>query len=97
MSETSSPDFRALLEDERQKLQSELEDAEAIGGLQPSAWRGESRARVPQLIDALDELEHALHKVDNGSYGRCEECGQPIAPERLEFSPAARFCVACAS
>jgi len=43
------------------------------------------------------EVEHALAKFEEGTYGRCENCGQPIAPARLEAKPGARLCINCAS
>lgn len=39
----------------------------------------------------LREVAHALAKLDNGTYGVCEECGRPIPDERLEARPATRF------
>jgi len=42
-------------------------------------------------------VEHALVKLDDGSYGVCEECGRPINGARLEAMPAARHCIDCAS
>lgn len=41
----------------------------------------------------LADIEHALKRLDEGTYGTCEACGQPIADERLEAMPAARFCL----
>jgi DnaK suppressor protein len=41
----------------------------------------------------LSEIEHGLGKLDLGTYGQCEECGQPINEARLEAIPAARFCI----
>lgn len=41
----------------------------------------------------LAEVEAALAKLDGGTYGRCEICGNEIAEARLEAIPAARFCV----
>jgi RNA polymerase-binding transcription factor DksA len=41
----------------------------------------------------LDDVEHALRRLDDGSYGTCEACGRPIDDGRLEAIPAARFCV----
>ncbi|HVL92469.1 MAG TPA: TraR/DksA C4-type zinc finger protein [Acidimicrobiales bacterium] len=41
----------------------------------------------------LDDVEHALRRLDDGSYGTCEACGRPIDDGRLEAMPAARFCV----
>jgi RNA polymerase-binding transcription factor DksA len=41
----------------------------------------------------LADIEHALKRLDDGSYGRCEACGKPIGDDRLEAMPAARFCL----
>ncbi|HUR18734.1 MAG TPA: TraR/DksA C4-type zinc finger protein [Acidimicrobiales bacterium] len=41
----------------------------------------------------LVDIEHALKRLDNGSYGSCEACGKPIDDARLEAMPAARFCL----
>lgn len=41
----------------------------------------------------LADIEHALKRLDNGSYGSCEACGKPIGDARLEAMPAARFCL----
>jgi DnaK suppressor protein len=43
----------------------------------------------------LDEVDRALEKLDAGTYGICEECGQPIALERLRALPSAALCVPC--
>jgi len=43
----------------------------------------------------LAEIEHALHKFEEGTYGLCDSCGQPIAPERLEALPQASLCISC--
>ncbi len=40
----------------------------------------------------LADVEHALRRLDEGTYGICEACGRPIDEERLEAVPAARFC-----
>jgi DnaK suppressor protein len=41
----------------------------------------------------LEELEEAVKRVDSGSYGNCEACGNPISEARLEAIPTARFCI----
>ena len=41
----------------------------------------------------LQDIEHALRRLDDGSYGTCEACGKPIVDGRLEAMPAARFCL----
>jgi RNA polymerase-binding transcription factor DksA len=45
----------------------------------------------------LRELDAALERLDDGRYGLCEECGQPIGDARLEALPATRWCVTCAA
>jgi RNA polymerase-binding transcription factor DksA len=44
---------------------------------------------------AMDEIDDALSRIDDGSYGVCQSCERPIPPERLETMPSARFCPAC--
>jgi RNA polymerase-binding transcription factor DksA len=39
------------------------------------------------------ELEAAVLRVDSGSYGNCEACGQPISEARLEAIPTTRYCI----
>ena len=43
------------------------------------------------------EIDRALAKIDAGTYGLCEQCGQPIVRARLEALPYAALCVACKS
>jgi DnaK suppressor protein len=43
----------------------------------------------------LLQIEEALHRMREGVYGRCSNCGQVIAPLRLEAVPWARFCIDC--
>jgi DnaK suppressor protein len=50
-----------------------------------------------QARDHLAEIDVALRKLDDGGYGICERCGQPIAAGRLAARPTATTCVACAS
>jgi len=48
-----------------------------------------------QVAEHLAEVEHALQKFEEGTYGLCDSCGQSIAPDRLEALPHASLCVAC--
>ena len=45
------------------------------------------------LETELGEIESALGRLDDGTYGTCEMCGGPIGDERIEALPATRFCV----
>jgi RNA polymerase-binding transcription factor DksA len=58
-----------------------------------AAEQGENKVLAAQLRVELDEVERALAKLDGGSYGVCEICGEAIAEPRLEAMPATRFCI----
>jgi DnaK suppressor protein len=60
---------------------------------QVAAEQGENKVLAGQLRSELEEVEIALGKLDDGTYGACETCGQPIAAARLEAMPQARFCI----
>jgi DnaK suppressor protein len=48
-----------------------------------------------RIRQELAGIEHALQKFEEGTYGLCDSCGKPIAPERLEALPQASLCVDC--
>jgi RNA polymerase-binding transcription factor len=48
------------------------------------------------LLVTEEKLERALAKLEEGSYGRCDSCGGPIAPGRLEVVPESALCIDCA-
>ena len=50
-----------------------------------------------QARAAVDEIDRALAKIDTGTYGVCERCGNPIPKARLKALPYASLCVACKS
>jgi RNA polymerase-binding transcription factor DksA len=45
----------------------------------------------------LDEVDNALQKFEQGTYGQCESCGKPISEKRLRAFPAAIHCIECQS
>src|SRR5699024_8524831 len=47
------------------------------------------------FTDRKADIEHALSKFDEGTYGICERCGRQIADARLEAIPFARYCRDC--
>jgi len=59
--------------------------------------RQHAAARLAQAREQVTAVDEALRRLDDGEYGVCERCGQPIAPERLAARPAARTCIGCAS
>jgi RNA polymerase-binding transcription factor DksA len=42
------------------------------------------------------EVDHALTRFEQGTFGRCENCGREISRERLEALPYTRYCIRCA-
>jgi DnaK suppressor protein len=108
--DAAATDLRAVLEQERTDLLHQLAElgfSESNEGLeydsnfadssQVTAERGEAEALATTLRETLGDVEAALAKFEQGTYGLCENCGQPITPARLEAKPAARLCINCAS
>lgn len=54
-----------------------------------------TEAIAASLHAKLDEAEAALHRIAAGTYGRCADCGAPIAEARLRALPTALRCTAC--
>lgn len=52
-------------------------------------------AQTENARDLLELAERALAKLDDGTYGVCESCGQPIGKARLHAFPRATLCVTC--
>ena len=62
------------------------------------AWERQQVAALLAAADArLGELDDAVDRLADGSYGRCEACGGSIAGERLEALPTTTTCVTCAT
>jgi DnaK suppressor protein len=54
-------------------------------------------AGVGETLEFSEQrVKRALAKLDEGTYGICDRCGEPIAPARLRFAPESVHCVACA-
>jgi RNA polymerase-binding transcription factor DksA len=47
-------------------------------------------------LEEIAAIKAALGRIENGSYGRCMTCGEPIGLERLQLVPTATQCIACA-
>lgn len=95
---------RRSLETERARilrvLAEEVEHPRVSHGAQTAAATEVSESqRGQQLRDReaqhLGLIDGALARIENGSYGLCQNCGQPIAPERLEALVWAQDCIAC--
>ncbi len=101
--------FRRLLEQRRRDI---LEEAERARGTMNSTedpaadptdraslesdrnFLLRMRDRERKLLGKIDE---AVARIEDGSYGRCEECGAPIGIERLKARPVTTLCIQCKS
>jgi DnaK suppressor protein len=86
-------EFRVLLQEQRADClrQRELALAEAATAMPDPV----AVSRAGSLLQTIDEIDAALDRIADGSYGRCSSCGIAIPVERLEFRPYAAGCVAC--
>ena len=72
-------------------------DEESGEGATLNVERERDLALSAQALSAVDDVDRALAKLDAGTYGTCEQCGQPIPKARLKALPSATLCVACKS
>lgn len=63
--------------------------------IEASVFADDDIALLRHELDHLAEIDGALARIRDGSYGTCRECGEPIAAARIEAQPAARCCLAC--
>ena len=69
-------------------------DAFADGGA-ATAERTEVLGLVEGLKTRLNDIDGALNKIAEGTYGTCEVCGNDIGQDRIEFRPTSTRCVDC--
>lgn len=64
----------------------------------PGIYEREKGLAMKQSLTAkLVAIDRALERLDEGTYGVCIHCGNPINPERLEILPYTEMCIACQS
>jgi DnaK suppressor protein len=96
---------RKRLTEELEQLKSSVRPAEERREGSPFGKREEEATESFELErrltleksmrDQLAAVEHALQKFEDGTYGLCDSCGQPIDPARLEALPQASLCLNC--
>lgn len=57
--------------------------------------REQEMALLAKVRDTQFQVQHALGRIEDGSYGACESCGNPIGKQRLQAFPRATLCVSC--
>ena len=104
----TNAEIRGTLERERDELRQQLDEITAaprdpMAALSFGKRVGEGTSQAIERIEQVDvarrleeklaDVERALQKLEEGTYGTCDVCGDPIAPERLEAIPWATRCV----
>jgi DnaK suppressor protein len=65
-----------------------------LDAIQAQAMSVETERR---RLGELRRVDEALERIEEGEYGFCLECGEPINPKRLAVDPAASLCIRCAT
>lgn len=109
MTELNETKIRKKLEDQRAEIQEEINSleeqrsgADAMNPDRSDLAQSFSslerlRAHLERNREQLEQIEAALKRLDDGTYGKCSNCGKPINPDRLELLPHAQMCVECQS
>jgi len=103
-------ELRAMLEARRAEILEEIKQARAsgtesnqatyaeVGDLVTASVEKERAFEYSEAgINALKEIDLALEKLEQGTYGICELCGKPISVARLRIMPSATLCLECKS
>jgi DnaK suppressor protein len=101
----------AALNREREKLVRQLADlgatesGELTGDIEygdgfadaaaATAERSEVLGIVDNLTELLADVDQAMARVNEGTYGLCKNCGKEIGADRMEFRPTSRYCIDC--
>ncbi|MFO7166697.1 MAG: TraR/DksA C4-type zinc finger protein [Chloroflexota bacterium] len=104
--------IRKRLEDERADLQAQIDALEVENQSQQDDYgvgnhladdaselflRERNLALRGNAEELIAQIDAALKRIEDGTYGICARCGQPIAPERLEALPYVTLCITCQS
>jgi DnaK suppressor protein len=103
--------IRITLEERRSALEAELGELTAVprdpaatvsfgkrigDGTTEAVERLNTVGTANSIAVTLADVERALEKLGDGTYGICDSCGEPIGEERLEVIPWATLCISCA-
>lgn len=93
--------LRGERETVREGLAEVIRDSQAGSGDDPADSSGKTfgreheQALLTRVDEAVRATQEAIGRIDAGTYGICESCGEPIAVPRLEAFPRAAHCVSC--
>jgi RNA polymerase-binding protein DksA len=83
---------RGQLEDDREEIPSDNHPGDMATSTFDRELAATLEGNEERLLQAIDS---ALQRIENGTYGICQSCGQPIGAERLEALPWTTQCIDC--
>jgi DnaK suppressor protein len=83
---------RKLLRETGQKIDSAMDSADQSA---LDMDQGIDYSLLEMKYEQYKDIADAFRKLQNNSYGQCEECGEEIDIKRLEVNPLARYCISC--
>lgn len=102
--------IKTLLLNQQKKVEEEIKQLDADDPVNSDApaessepgtdsWVADTHTRTVAvkrtLQDVLIKIQHSLKSLASGKYGKCENCGKNIEPERLRAVPTATLCISC--
>ena len=93
-------ELKALRESSSEARETVALDQQSVGRLsRMDAMQGQAMAKASEQRRRarVSMIKAALQRLDDGEYGECEECGEPIPAGRIAIDPTVTACVACAS
>lgn len=109
MTESEKKELRASLKQQRQHVLKDVNRHGVMNGVGAGVIADETE-RAEKIADAavehqlgfsesklLEKIEYALKRLDEGSYGICDDCNKPINIERLKAKPSVSLCINCQS
>ena len=100
--------FKKQLLTRKEQIEKNIRDAalelEGLSGVEINDEGDYATVSADNMIDSainaqqqkeLAEIEYALNKIEEGTYGECEMCSDPIGKERLKVKPHAKYCITC--
>ena len=86
--------------DQQRRFRTEQLEELAVDSAEAMATSDQSRLQVTRVLTlaaeaALSDIDGALQRLEDGSYGICERCAEPIPWQRLEVLPMSRLCTPC--
>ncbi len=100
--------FKKALEERKEQIEKNLkniqEEMNSLRGVDLNDEADYASISTDRLIEdalttkqqkELKEIDEALKKIENGTYGICEMCEEAISIERLQVKPQAKYCIVC--